>query len=151
VTSPAFALDTSCVVAAVCSWHEQHAVVADEIERRLDLGERMIVAAHVLVESYAVLTRLPPPHRLSPNDAWTLIRENFVRDATLASLSAAEHVRFLDRAARTGIRGGRTYDALIAECVSRSEAPTLLTLNPRHFDPVAGKMIIVDAASTRTT
>jgi hypothetical protein len=30
-------------------------------------GAKMIVAAPALVEAYAVLTRLPPPHRLSSN------------------------------------------------------------------------------------
>src|SRR5439155_4456381 len=61
--------DTSCLVAAVCAWHEHHAAAAREIERRLAAGEPMIVAAPALVESYAVLTRLPPPHRLRPADA----------------------------------------------------------------------------------
>jgi uncharacterized protein with PIN domain len=49
------------MVAAVCAWHPQHEQAANEIERRLELAEPMILAAPALVESYAVLTRLPPP------------------------------------------------------------------------------------------
>ena len=74
------ALDTSCLIAAVCGWHEQHRVAAAEIGRRLDRGERLSVAAHALTEAYAVLTRLPAPHRLSPADAWELLRANFLDD-----------------------------------------------------------------------
>ena len=65
-----YALDTSCMIAAVCGWHEQHRSAAAEIERRFDGGEHLSVAAHALSEAYAVLTRLPAPHRLAPTDAW---------------------------------------------------------------------------------
>jgi len=56
------------MIAAVCSWHEQHEAAANEIERRLAGRAKMIVAAPALVEAYAVLTRLPPPHQCSRTD-----------------------------------------------------------------------------------
>ena len=130
-----FTLDTSCLVAAVCAWHEHHAAAADEIEARLGRGERLVLAAHVLVEAYAVLTRLPPPHRLAPGDAWTLIRANFVEQAGITALTGAEHVGVLAKLAATSIRGGRTYDALIGAVAQKAGAAALLTFNPRHFEP----------------
>jgi predicted nucleic acid-binding protein len=148
VTAPAFAIDTSCVIAAVCSWHEHHAAAAEEIERRLDRGEQMIVAAHVLLESYAVLTRLPPPHRLAPADARTLIRANFADGASVVTLNGPDHVGLLDGLVAAGIRGGRTYDALIAECAGRSGAGTLLTLNPRHFAAQPAMAVVDPTALT---
>ena len=42
---------------------------AGAIERRLDGGEHMSLAAHALTEAYSVLTRFPAPHRLAPADA----------------------------------------------------------------------------------
>ncbi len=54
-----FALDTSCMIAAVCGWHEAHRRAAAAVERRLADGEQMAVAVHALSEAYAVLTRLP--------------------------------------------------------------------------------------------
>src|SRR5437867_6501050 len=47
---PSFLPDTSCMIAAVCSWHEHHESAANEIERRLTRREKMIVAAPALVE-----------------------------------------------------------------------------------------------------
>ena len=91
-----FALDTSCMVAAVCTWHEHHAAAAAGIEQRLGRGERMAIAAHALVETYAVLTRLPAPHRLAPADAWALVKANFVTRAALVSLSGAAHTTLLE-------------------------------------------------------
>ena len=66
------------MIAAVCSWHEHHEAAANELERRLAARAKMIVAAPALIEAYAVLTRLPPPHRLSPPTALTLLEYNFL-------------------------------------------------------------------------
>jgi predicted nucleic acid-binding protein len=134
------------MVAAVCGWHVRHAAAAAEIERRLGRGERMAIAAHAIAETYAVLTRLPTPHRLAPADAWTLVRTNFVENAALMTLDAPAHVAVLEQLSASGIGGGRTYDALIAACADASHARTLLTFNRRHFDPPPRGVTIVEPA-----
>jgi predicted nucleic acid-binding protein len=123
------------MVAAVSSWHEHHAAATREIERRLARGERLTSVAPALVEAYAVLTRLPPPHRLSPADAWTLVDVNFVQGRKVLTLRGATYQTLLRRLAREGTAGGRTYDAVIGECARQGRVQTLLTFNTRHFDP----------------
>lgn len=145
----AFALDSSCMVAAVCSWHERHEAVTAEIERRLDTGAGLAIPAHALLETYSVLTRLPAPHRLKPVDAWALIEANFVTPAQITTLDATGHVRLLGRLVATGTSGGRTYDALIGECASVAKAGAILTLNPRHFEPPPPGMTIVEPDPAR--
>jgi len=71
-----FFVDTSCIIAAVCGWHDHHQEAAAEIERRLEGKERLATAAHALAEAYAVLTRMPAPHRLAPTDALALLEGN---------------------------------------------------------------------------
>jgi predicted nucleic acid-binding protein len=149
VVAATFAVDTSCMVAVACAWHEFHDAAAKEVERRLERGERLVVPAHALLETYAVLTRLPSPHRLSPADAWTLIEANFVKGASLPVLSAAGHRRLLQRLARDGTAGGRTYDGLIGECAQFGRATTLLTFNRRHFTPPPRGLTIVEPAAAR--
>lgn len=144
-----FTLDTNCMVAAVCTWHEHHAAALAEIEARLNRGERLAVAAPVLVETYAVLTRLPPPHRLAPSTAWTLLEANFIADVTIVALSGAAYRRLLRELATAGGAGGRTYDAVIGECARHAGAGALLTFNRRHFDPPPDGVVIVEPA-TRT-
>lgn len=141
-----FALDTSCMVAAVCSWHDRHAAAAAEIERRLGRGERMAVAVHAIAETYAVLTRLPAPHRLAPADAWTLVRANFVEHAALVALDGPAQVAVLGQLAAAGIGGGRTYDGLIAACAESARARALLTFNGRHLNPSPPGVSIVEPA-----
>jgi predicted nucleic acid-binding protein len=132
------------MVAAVCSWHERHAAAAAGIERRLERGETMAIAAHAIVEAYAVLTRLPSRHRLAPADAWMLVRTNFVDNAVLVTLDGPAHIAVLDELALAGIGGGRAYDALIAACAEKSGARALLTFNARHFDPPPRGVAIVE-------
>lgn len=139
----AFSLDSNCMIAAVCGWHEHHGAAAAAIEERLDRGDRLVVGAHALVEAYAVLTRLPSPHRLAPADAWALVKTNFVVDATLATLPATTHVALLDTLAHAGLGGGRSYDALIAATAAHARVDELLTFNPRHFDPAPDGVTVI--------
>ncbi len=134
------------MVAAVCAWHERHAEAAREIETRLARGERLTALAPTLIEAYAVLTRLPAPHRLSPGDAWTLIETNFVTPSSAVALTGAAYVKLLRRVAQQAIGGGRTYDAVIGECAHRGKIDTLLTFNPRHFDPPPAGVIVIEPA-----
>ena len=139
-----FALDTSCMVAAICTWHERHAVAVAAIEQRLDRGDRLAVAAHAIIEAYAVLTRLPAPHRLAPADAWALVKTNFVEPATVVALNAPAIITLLNRLASAGIGGGRSYDAVIAVSASQAKASALLTFNPRHFDPAPDGLSVIE-------
>ena len=132
------------MVAAVCSWHERHAAVAAEIERRLAARGRLAVPAHALVEAYAVLTRLPPPHRIAPADAWAVLSASFVEPAKLVALEGPAHAVLLARLAAAGTGGGRSYDALIAGQAATAGADVLLTLNPRHFEPPPGNVTVIE-------
>ena len=124
--------DTSVLVATVCSWHEHHARTLAELERRERVGEALVLAAHSLAETYAVLTRLPGPSRLRSRDAITLLEANW-RETPVVHLTAAETWGALRRAQRRGVIGGQTYDMLIATCALKAGAATILTWNVRHF------------------
>lgn len=99
------ALDTSVVVAAVLSWHEAH-----EAARRAAIGAGL--AAHALLESYSVLTRLPAPHRLAPEVAGALLAGWFPPERVLVPAPAVMR-SIVPRLAEAGIGGGAVYDALI--------------------------------------
>jgi predicted nucleic acid-binding protein len=116
------AADTSVVVAAFASWHESHEVA----RRALDGGLRLI--EHCALETYSVLTRLPPPHRVSGD---------LVRDF-LAARFSQPYLRLGEQAYRDfilglvdhGISGGAAYDALVAATAAAGGAE-LLTCDRR--------------------
>ena len=110
----------------------------------------MVVAAPALVESYAVLTRLPAPYRTSAADALFLLELNFIEQAEVVSLKAEDYVSLLRSAAPGGVAGGRIYDAVILECAIRVGATVLLTLNEGHFrsfQPGSLKVVVPGARS----
>jgi predicted nucleic acid-binding protein len=92
-----------------------------------------MLAAPALIETYAVLTRLPAPYRLAPSDALALLDQEFLRAGEVIALDAHGYLHLLRNAPPAGIRGGRTYDAVIAACAVRGGASALLTLNPADF------------------
>ena len=141
-----FAIDSSCMIAAVCSWHEHHAATAAAIEEGLERGDQLSVAGHALAEAYAILIRLPSPYRLAPADAWALIQANFLSGRRVTGLTGRQYGLLLTTLPQSGTAGGRTYDAIIAECARRSGAKALLTLNPRHFDPPPAGISIISPA-----
>jgi predicted nucleic acid-binding protein len=122
------------MIALSCGWHEHHAATAALVERRLDGGAVMVLAAPALVEAYAVLTRLPAPHRLAPADALALLQANFREHASTVVLAARDYWSLLEAAPAGGVYGGHSYDAVIAACARKAGAREILTLNTRHFE-----------------
>ncbi len=59
-TADAWACDTSVAVAALDPNHQHHAECRREV-----LAHRPVLAGHATFETYSVLTRLPPPLRLT--------------------------------------------------------------------------------------
>jgi predicted nucleic acid-binding protein len=100
------AADTSLVVAAFASWHEHH----EPARRVLDGGVRLI--EHCALETYSVLTRLPPPHRSAGAVVRDFIRTRFPQP--FLRLSAPAYKAFVLALPEHDVNGGAAYDALVA-------------------------------------
>jgi predicted nucleic acid-binding protein len=108
------AVDTSLAVAAFASWHEHH----DAARKVLDAGVRLI--DHCALETYSVLTRLPPPHRSPAAVVTAFIRARF--PAPFLRLDVARHREFVFGLAPRDITGGAAYDALVAATAAANQA-----------------------------
>ncbi len=135
--------DTSVLVAAFCSWHQHHDRASRAVEAVLRRPQRAVLAAPVLVETYAVLTRLPPPHRLSATATASLLRDNLAA-LRIVALDGEQSWNLIEDLARSGVAGGRSYDALIVACAIRAGVTRVLTLNRRDFEPLVPNGIVVD-------
>lgn len=116
------AADTSLVVAAFASWHESH----EAARRALDGGLRLV--EHCALETYSVLTRLPPPHRVSGE----LVRDFLAARFTQPYLRLSEQAYrdFILGLTDHGISGGAAYDALVA-ATAATNGVELLTCDKR--------------------
>jgi predicted nucleic acid-binding protein len=116
------AVDTSVVVAAFATWHEAHALAVGA------MAEDPHLPAPCALEAYAVLTRLPPPHRAPPAIVRDFLAVTFAdRWFSLPhELAVAIVGTLVDR----GVGGGASYDAAVALVAAHAGA-TLVTLDAR--------------------
>lgn len=111
------------VVPALASWHERHETATRAVTRRTP---RLI--AHVALETFSVLTRLPHRRAVKPADAHALIEANF--HGPLLTLPPARYRRLLELLAGAALGGGAVYDALVGATAAHAGA-TLLTFDHR--------------------
>jgi len=80
-------LDTSCIVALLTEDHAFHEATRTEWERLRAQNVQLVVSCHALLESFSVLTRMPPPYYRSPEEADRLLQENFGSDAAIPGVT----------------------------------------------------------------
>ena len=114
--------DTSVLVAGFATWHEGHASAARALNRGVSL------VAHTALETYSVLTRLPPPHRVAPGVVRAYLAS--VTSAEFLTLDARAHRDLIDDLSAHNIAGGAAYDALVGSTANAAGA-TLLTRDRR--------------------
>ena len=99
-------LDTSAALALVNPGH----VLREAVSRRVR-GYRLGLAGHAAYETYSVLTRWPPPHRISAAVAHQAIEANF---PATRHLDADRGSSALSLLAAAGVAAGAVYDGLVA-------------------------------------
>lgn len=113
------------MVAALSAWHDQHAAAAEALEGVSALP------AHVLLETYSVLTRLPGGLSVPATVAAQVLSDRF--PAEPLGMADEDRKTLPSALARAAVAGGASYDGLVAlEAVAHGK--TLLTLDRRAQD-----------------
>lgn len=116
------AVDTSVVIAAFASWHESNAEAAAVV------ATAPALPAPCALEAFAVLTRMPPPHRAGMTIVRDFLRQAFPSEHLV--LPSTDSSKVVDRLVDVGISGGASYDAVIA-MIAHSHGCELVTLDGR--------------------
>lgn len=124
-------LDTSVLVPVFLADHPHHA--ASIALFSTCEPETASCAAHSLAEVYSTLTRLPAPHRASPEQAIKCV-EKIATRLRLVGLDGSATLAAIQNAASQNIAGGTIYDSLIATCALQSAADRIYSWNMRHFE-----------------
>jgi predicted nucleic acid-binding protein len=98
--------DTSITIAALLADHDARELAEQALKRCT------ATIAHVAIETYSVLTRLPPSRRLASADAAAIIDARL--PSTYVALNADNRASTPSRLAAADVSGGSTYDGLIA-------------------------------------
>lgn len=109
--------DTSVLVAAFASWHPGHEAALAALD------SDVVAAEHSLLETFSVLTRLPPPHRIAADIAASWLQERLQGRAVRPKATSV--ITLPETAASLGISGGAIYDALIGLTARDADAPLL--------------------------
>lgn len=120
--------DSNVVIARAARWH-----VRNEDARRAVRNVEDLVA-HVELEAYSVLTRLPPEQRVAPGVASEHLRVEYPGERLILPLAATRAL--IGRLAEARVAGGAVYDALVAATAVAHDR-TLLTLDRRAADTYA--------------
>jgi predicted nucleic acid-binding protein len=115
-------LDTSVVVPALIGWHEHHEIARPQLDRDA------WVAPQTILESYAVMTRLPQPRRLTARTASELLGSWFHRRTLV--VRRWNQMAAVDTLAAAGVTGGAAYDGLIA-LFAKAAGATVVSLDRR--------------------
>jgi len=107
------AVDTSIAVPLVVADHPDHAAIVEWAQ-----DKALSLSGHALIETYAVLTRLPGSLRATGDQAAALIEENFAPSVQPTSETFTSLPR---RCAHEGIAGGAVYDALVGAAAADND------------------------------
>lgn len=126
--------DTSILVAGIIDFgrSSHHALLLMDAvaDGRI---ESPMTAWHCCLELYSVTTRLPEEYRLEPEIALRFLREEVFARFSVHGLPAEMREEFLIATVGEGTKGGRIYDAHIAEIARQAGARLVATENRRHF------------------
>jgi predicted nucleic acid-binding protein len=123
-------LDTSVLVATFYADHEHHQASIDVFLR---FGrQEACCAAHSLAEVYATLTSMPPPRRVSGDEALLFLGD--IRDRmTVIALDEQECFQLAESSAAARLNGGAIYDAILGQCALKADAEVIYTWNLKDF------------------
>ena len=134
-------LDTSVLVATFYADHEHHQA---SIDLFLQFGKNdACCGAHSLAEVYATLTGMPPPRRVSGDQA-LLFLDNIRDQLTLVPVNEQDYFQVAEAAATVGLAGGAIYDAILGHCALKADAEAVYTWNLNDFmrlpQPISGRV-----------
>jgi predicted nucleic acid-binding protein len=124
--------DTSVLIAALLVNHPNHYLTLPKLEMAQRREVHGYVSTHTLAELYSVMTRLPKPLQVSPDEALSAIAD-LVEYIEAVPLLPEDYQTAIAQMAALKLPGGSVFDALIAQAAVKANVDCLLTLNPKDF------------------
>ncbi|MBC8391856.1 MAG: PIN domain-containing protein [Deltaproteobacteria bacterium] len=136
-------VDSCILVAGVHANHPLHAVAADWLIRNIPSNE-LIVTHHSILETYAVLTRLPGELRTMGLEAKQLLEVTIRPNMQIAEFNPSSIWDCIESLANQSVVGGRSYDAFIAEILIKAGAEAIVTFNTAYFIDLDPHLSVID-------
>lgn len=127
-------VETSVLIA---SWQETHTHHQQSFDLVQSLSSTIACTSiHCVVEMFSVMTRMPPPLRVSSSEAMRLVDQTRTLLSVL-SLDTTKAFEALNSFVERNLGGGMVYDAMILACARNADSQKIYTWNKKHFDKIA--------------
>ncbi len=136
-------VDSCILIAGVHANHPFHAIASAWLIRNISLHE-LVVAHHSILETYAVLTRLPGEFRISSSEVKQLLESSIRPNMMIAPFSSTSIWDCIDSLVNQSATGGNSYDYFIAEILINFGVESIATFNTSHFIDFATSINIID-------
>lgn len=124
--------DTSVLIAALLVEHSKHATALSKLELARHGHVQGYLSTHSLAELYSVMTRLPPPLRVTPREALVILAD-LIEYIEPVPLVANDYQRAIGLMTQLNLPGGGIFDAVIAQAALKAGVDHLVTFNGKDF------------------
>lgn len=126
------AFDSSVIIAGTHAMHPHHRRAMVWIDAAVDQRLEGMITWHALAEIWSVLTRLPAPARLSPEQALRIVRR--VQGVfELLPFEPSAYNEALERCTNRDLFSGVVFDALHLVAAEHARADAIVTFNGADF------------------
>jgi predicted nucleic acid-binding protein len=125
--------DTFVLVSLAVAHHPHHSLAFTAFHQVTTGRHEGFVSAHALAETFSTLTRLPITPMVHPAEAYRFVSETVVGHCAVVTLAERDYLATLAAAAKAGLRGGVTYDALQLRCAEKAGCHRIYTFNLSDF------------------
>lgn len=124
--------DTSVLIAALLVEYSSHDAAFSKLELARRGEVQGYLSTHSFAELYSVMTRLPPPLRVTPEEAVEILTDlaEYVEPIPLV---ATDYQRAIALMAQLNLPGGGIFDAVIAQAALKTSVDRLMTFNAKDF------------------
>lgn len=136
-------VDSCILIAGLHANHPLHATASDWLIRNVSASE-LVVTHHSVLETYAVMTRLPGEFRVSASEAKQLIEASIRQNMTIAPFSHDSIWQCIDSLVSQAAEGGRSYDCFIAEILIQFGVEAIATFNASHFSNLPSSITVLN-------
>lgn len=125
--------DTSVIIAALVDQLTNHDAAFETYLQFSSDPNQGYCSTHALAECYAVMTALPLPRRILPDEARRLIEDSIRGRLAIVELNTQHYIRAIDRVASEGASSGLVNDALHLEAAIEIGCTRVYSYNLAHF------------------
>ena len=125
--------DTAVIIPALVDQLPNHEAAFAAYARFSSDPERACCSTHALAECYAVLTTLPLPRRILPDEARRLVEESVSGRLDVIELGSADYAAAMEAVSSRGAGSGIVYDALHVQAAVKAGCTRIYSYNLPHF------------------